>query len=83
MVLIVARQAASRSMTTARSSKSLGDAKRSGRRSVFSAVQVAQVEPAGGVQGVFGGAGEIAGGENGDFVAVFTGQVDREAPSGG
>ena len=44
---------------------------------------VAEVEPAGGVQGVFGGAGEDAGRQGGDFVAVFAGQVDREAPAGG
>jgi glyoxylase I family protein len=44
---------------------------------------VAQVEAAGGVQGVFGCAGEVAGGQGGDFVAVFAGQVDREAPAGG
>src|SRR5664279_6573636 len=44
---------------------------------------VAEVEAAGGVQGVFGGAGEGAGGQDRILVAVFAGQVDREAPAGG
>ena len=43
---------------------------------------VAEVEAAGGVEGVFGGAGEVAGGQDGVFVPVFAGQVDREAPAG-
>ena len=44
---------------------------------------VVEVEPAGGVQGVLGGAGEVAGGQDRVSVAVFAGQVDREAPAGG
>lgn len=44
---------------------------------------VAEVQAAGGVQGVFGYAGEGAGGQDRILVAVFAGQVDREAPAGG
>ena len=44
---------------------------------------VAEVEAAGGVEGVFGSAGRESGWQDGIFVAVLAGQVDRESPAGG
>ena len=41
---------------------------------------VAEVEAAGAVDGFFGGAGGLAAGQDGVFVAVSAGQVDGEAP---
>ena len=43
---------------------------------------VAQVEAAGGIEGVFGCAGQVSGGQDRILVAVLAGQVDREAPAG-
>jgi hypothetical protein len=46
-------------------------------------VDVVEVEAAGAVEGFFGAAGVWAAGEDGVFVAVAAGQVDREAPTAG
>src|SRR5664279_5372730 len=43
---------------------------------------VVEVELGGAVQGVFGGTGEGAGGQDRVFVVLMAGPVDREAPAG-
>jgi len=43
---------------------------------------VAEVEAAGGIEGVFGCAGCESGGQDRILVAVLAGEVDREAPAG-
>ena len=44
---------------------------------------VVEVEPAGAVEGFFGGADVVSAWEDGVFVAVAAGEVDREAPTVG
>ena len=50
---------------------------------VVSGFDVGEVEAAGAVEGVLGGADGVAVGEDGVLVAVAAGEVDREAPQVG
>src|SRR6266498_1419811 len=54
---------------------------RSADRPAASVVRAGEVQVAGAVQGVLGGASKAAGGEDGVLVAVLAGQVDREPPA--
>ena len=44
---------------------------------------VVEVEAAGAVEGFFGGADGVSAGQDGVFVAVAAGEMDREAPAVG